>query len=61
MVVQNMQSVIYHHAYNIFRDKSLPPNMVDQRAMREAQMTVIEFTRAGALTDFFTRLNGGRV
>ena len=61
MVVQNMQSVIYHHAYNIFKDKSLPPNMVDQRAMREAQMTVIEFTRASALTDFFMRLSGGRV
>ena len=61
MVIMNMQSVIYHHAYNVFRDKSLPPNMVDQRAMRDAQMVVIEYTRAGILTDFFTRLNGGRV
>lgn len=61
MVIQNMQSVIYHHAYNVFRDKSLPPNMVDQRAMHDAQMVVVEYTRAGILTDFFIRLNGGRI
>ena len=61
MVIMNMQSVIYHHAYNVFRDKSLPPNMVDQKAMQDAQMVVVEYTKAGILTDFFTRLNGGRV
>ena len=61
MVIQNMQSVVYRHAYNVFRNKSLPPNMVDQRAMRDAQMVVVEYTRAGILSDFFLRLSGGAV
>ena len=61
MVIMNMQSVIYHHAYHVFRDRNLPPNMVDQKAMRDAQMVVVEYTRAGILTDFFSRLCGGRI
>lgn len=61
MIVQNMQNVIYHHAYNVFRDKNLPPNCIDQRAIYKALEIVNEYTFRGWLTDFFTRVSRGTV
>ena len=61
MVIQNMQSVIYHHAYNVFRDKSLPPYCVDTKAMFDAQSLVNEYTYKGLLNQIYERLEGGRL
>lgn len=60
-VVQNMQSVIYNHAYNVFRNKALPPSCVDTKAIFQAQEIVCEYTFKGILSDMVMRITRGAV
>lgn len=57
--IQNMQSVVYNHAYNVLRNKDLPPYCVDTKAMFDAQSLVNEYTYKGLLNQIYARLAGG--
>lgn len=58
-VISYMQSVIYNHAYKVFKSKTLPPNCVDIKAQIEAQKFVNLYTNTNRLTDFLLRYNRG--
>ena len=59
--IDNMRSVIYDHAYHMFRDRNLPPNCTDRKAMVDAANILNEYTYGGDLTDMFTRIIRGAV
>lgn len=60
-VISDMQRVVYNHAYNVFRDKKLPPGCTDSRAILAATNIVAVYTSEGLLTDLFTRIIRGTV
>lgn len=57
--INNMQNVVFQHAYNVFRQKTLPPNCRDITAEVEAQRFVNLYTSTGRLTDFLLRYTKG--
>lgn len=57
--INNMQNIVFQHAYNVFRQKNLPPNCRDLTAELEAQKFVNLYTTTGRLTDFLLRYMKG--
>lgn len=60
-VVENMQNVLFRHAYEVFKDKTLPPNCIDTKAQIEANRFVCLYTNTNRLTDFLLRYNRGAI
>lgn len=60
-VINEMQSVLFNHAYDVFKDKTLPPCCIDTKACIEAKQFVHLYTNTNRLTDFLFRYNRGAI
>lgn len=60
-IIDNMQSAIYDHAYNILKSKDLPPNCIDIEAQTKARRFINIYAKEHLLTDYYLRMQKGAV
>lgn len=56
-----MFDIVSAHLLEVFRDKNLPPNMLDTQAIRKASQEAMNLHRHNQLVTYYNRLKSGAV